>query len=123
MNDIIAGIRPVLDFIDGNPTLPPVGDLDVRPLPPDPFVERCKAALTNFKAYVQGAACAATGHALAVVRSPYPAVKLEIVDTSFANGTNDDDADKLAEEATETAFKLVEDLDLFGEKEQQNQNN
>jgi hypothetical protein len=56
MRVVIAGIMPVLNFIDGNPASPPMGDLDVSPHPPDPFVERCKAALTNFRAYVHSAA-------------------------------------------------------------------
>jgi hypothetical protein len=37
MNAIIMGITQVLNFIDGNPALPPVGDLDVNLLPPDPL--------------------------------------------------------------------------------------
>lgn len=123
MNAIIAGIMPVLDFIDRNPTLAPVGDLDDRPLPPNPFVERCKAALTNFRAYVHSAACTAAGHALAVVRSLYRAVRLEIIVTGFTNRTSDNDAEKLVEEATESAFKLAEDLDLFGDKEPNNGEN
>lgn len=102
---------------------PQVGDLDVRPLPPDPFMERCKVALMNFKTYVHGAACATARNALAVVCSLYPTVKLEIVNTGFTDEMSDDDAEKLMEEVTELAFKLVEDLDLFDEKEQQNKNN
>lgn len=40
-----------------------------------------------------------------------------MIDTGFARGTSDDDADKLEDEATESALKLVEDLDLFGNEE------
>ena len=35
--------------------------------------------------------------------------------------TRDRVADQLVEEATEEAFKLIEDLDIFGDKEQQNE--
>lgn len=47
-----------------------------------------------------------------VVRSLYLAVKLEVIDTGFARGMSDRDTDKLADEATESTLKLVEDLDL-----------
>ena len=44
---------------------------------PDIIVERCKSALENFKHYARGIACSAMGHALAVVQSVYPSVKLK----------------------------------------------
>jgi len=66
-NAIITGITPVLNFIDGDPPPPPVGDLDMNPLPPDPFVERCRVALANFRVYIHSSACTAVGHALSVV--------------------------------------------------------
>ena len=43
----------------------------------DIIVERCKSALENFKHYAHGIACSAVGHALAVVWSVYPSVKLK----------------------------------------------
>lgn len=64
---IIVVITPVLNFIDGNPPPPPVGDLNVNPLPPDHFVERCRATLVNFGTYVHSTTCTAARHALAVV--------------------------------------------------------
>lgn len=67
MKAIIAGVTPMLNFIDGNPPPPPVGDLDEQPLPPDPFVERCKASWEQFKVYVQGTASYTIVHALSVV--------------------------------------------------------
>ena len=123
MKAIIVGIRPVLDLIDGKPAPPPASGLDVVPLPPDPFVGRCREALTKFKAYVRGAACTAVGHALAVVRSLYPSVELAAIDTGFVKGTEDDDAVRLADEATGSALKLVDDLDLFGEDKNNNGEN
>ena len=86
-------------------------------------MERCRTAWSNFRVCVHSAACIAVGHALSVVRSLYPAVDLKIIDSGFAEGTEDKVADQLAEKATESAFKLVEDLDIFGDTEQQNQNN
>lgn len=118
-NAIIGGVTPVLNFIDRNLAPPPVGDLDVHPLPLDPFVERCKAALGNFRTYMHSTAYATTGHALAVVWSLSPAVSLEVIDGRFTEGTEDAEVELLAKEATESAFRLVEDLDIFGDKEQQ----
>ena len=60
---------------------------------------------------------------LAVVRSLYPAVSLEVVDGGFAEGTEDAEAERLVEEATESAFRLVKDLYIFYDNEQQNQDN
>ena len=53
-------------------------------------VERCKSALENFKHYARGIACSATGHALAVVWSIYPSVKLERIDGGFAQNLSDE---------------------------------
>lgn len=50
-------------------------------------------------------------------------VSLEVIDGRFAKGTEDDEVEWLIEEAKESSFKLVEDLDIFGDKEQQNQGN
>ena len=116
MKAIIAGVTLMLDFIDGNPPPPPVGDLDENPLPPDPFVERCRASWAKFKVYVQSTACTAIGHALSFVRSLYPAVDLKIIDAGFPEDIKDEEADQLAEEAEESAIKLIDDLDTFGDK-------
>ena len=123
MKAIIAGITVMLNFIDGNPALPLVGDLNINPLPPDPFVERCRGALVNFRAYVHGIVGTTTGHALAVVQFLYPVVSLEVIDTGFATRTEGDDAEQLAMEAMELAFRLIEDLDIFDDEEQNNEEN
>lgn len=88
MKAIITGITPVLDFIDGNPAPPLMGDLNISPHPPDPFVERCRVALTNVRAYVHGVACTTVGHTLAVVRSLYPVMSLMVVG-GFVEGVED----------------------------------
>lgn len=117
-NAIITGIMLVLNFIDGNPALPLVGDQDIQPLLPNPFVERCKAALVNFRTYVQSIACAVAGHALVVVRSVYPMASLEVIDGGFAKVMEDTEAEQLTKEATESAFRLFEDMGIFSDKEQ-----
>lgn len=80
-------------------------------------MDRCWVALARFKEYTRGVACSTAGHALAVVRSLYPVVKLDVIDTGFARGTSDARVDELEEAVSESAIKLAEDLDLFGERE------
>ena len=64
-------IKPMLDLIDQEVLEPNRASwLDI-------IMERCKSVLKNFKHYARGITCSATGHALAVVRSLYPSVKLE----------------------------------------------
>jgi hypothetical protein len=50
-------------------------------------------------------------------------VDLGIIDGGFIEGMENKVVDQLTEEATESAFELIKDLDIFGDKEQQNQNN
>jgi hypothetical protein len=104
MNAIIVGMMPMLDFIDGNPLPPPVGDLDEQPLPPDSFVERCKASWGKFKVYVQGTTSYTIGHALSVVYSWYPTVELGVIDRGFPAEVEDDEADELQREAEQSAI-------------------
>ena len=75
-------------------------------------------APVNFKQYVCGVACSATGHALAVVRSVYPLVKLERIDDGFAQNLSDEQITAL-EEVSDSAIKLADDLDLFGNADPQ----
>ena len=49
INVLIAGIKPVLDFIDPEPTTPDAYGFGDRPPQPDAIMERCKVALTRFK--------------------------------------------------------------------------
>ena len=114
---VIEGIKPVLDFIDPELPEPQPCTFGDRPPNPNAIVDRCRRSLACFKEYTQGIACSAAGHALVVVRSLYPAVKVEVVDTGFARGTSDARVDELEEEASGSAIKLAEDLDLFGERE------
>ena len=107
------GIKPVLDLID-----PQLSGPD-RPLWSDVIVEISMLAPVNFKQYVCGVACSATGHALAVVRSVYPLVKLERIDDGFAQNLSDKQITALEEEVSELAIKLADDLVLFGDANKQ----
>ena len=80
---------------------------------PDIIVERCVLAWDNFKHYARGIACSAMGHALAVVRSVYPSVKLKRIDDGFAQNLSDEPITALEEEVSNSAIKLADDLDLF----------
>ena len=59
------------------------------------------------------------GHALAVVWSFYPLVKLERIDGGFARNLSDEQITALEEEVSDLAIKLVNDLDLFGDADPQ----
>ena len=82
---------------------------------PDIIMERCKSALKNFKNYAHGVACSVVVHALAVVRSVYPSVKLERIDGGFAQNLSDEQITALEEEVSNSVIKLADDLDLFGD--------
>ena len=81
---------------------------------PDIIVERCRSALENFKHYARGIACFGTGHALVVVRSVYPTVNLKRIDYGFARNLSDEQITALEEEVSDSAIKLADDMDLFG---------
>ena len=109
MKTISNGIKPVLDLIDQEVPEP-------NRVPwPDIIVERCKSALENFKHYAHGVACSAMGHALVVVRSVYPSMKLERIDGGFARNLSDKQITMLEEEVSDSMIKLADDMDLFGD--------
>ena len=84
MKAMTDGIKPVLDLIDPQLLEPNRGPQS------DVIVERCRSALENFKHYAHGITCSAVGHALAVVRSFYPSVKLERIDGGFAQNLSNE---------------------------------
>ena len=57
-------------------------DMEVAPRPndrlprPDVIIDRCKATWENFKSFNRDTTISITTHALAVVRSHYPAINL-----------------------------------------------
>ena len=86
---------------------------------PNIIVERCKSALKNFKHYARGVACSTIGHALAVVWLVNPTVKLKRIDGGFAQNLSDEQITALEEEVSDSAIKMVDDLDLFGDADPQ----
>ena len=79
---MVAGVRPVLDCID----------MEVAPQPddrlprPDAIIDRCKAAWENFKGFNRDTVVSVVTHALAVVRSHYPAINVRAIGARFAKG-------------------------------------
>ena len=71
-NAVVVGVKPVLDCVD----LEVAPQLDGRTPCSDTIIERCKAVWENFKSFNRDAIITAVTHALAVVRSHYPAVDL-----------------------------------------------
>ena len=53
-------------------------------------------------------------HALAVVRSHYPAINLRAIGAGFARGTGAME-EQLKDEVEDTVKKLAGDVDVFGE--------
>ena len=69
---VVAGIKPVLDYIEPEVAPQPNG----RPPCPYIVIERCKMAWEIFKGFNHDAVVTAATHALTVVRSHYPATDL-----------------------------------------------
>ena len=69
---VVAGVRPVLDYIDMEVAPQP----DNRSPRSDTIIDRCKAAWENFKGFNRDVAVFAIMHALAVVWSHYPVINL-----------------------------------------------
>ena len=69
---VVAEIKPVLDCVDLEPGI----QLDGRRQHSDTIIQRCKAAWENFKSFNHDAIITAIDHALAVVRSHFPAIDL-----------------------------------------------
>ena len=54
-------------------------------------------------------------HALAVVWSVYPSVKLKRIDGGFAQNLSDQQITALEEEVSDSMIKLADDMDLFSD--------
>ena len=81
---------------------------------PDTIIDRCKAAWENFKSFNSDATISVAMHALAVVRSHYPAIDLQAIGAEFARGTETTEHQQLEDEVDDAAKKLDGDVDLFG---------
>ena len=108
---IVAAIKPVLDCIDLEPSTQPDG----RRQRSDTIIQRCKAAWENFKSFNRDAVVSIATHALAVVRSHYPAIDIRAIGDGFAKGLSDAETQQLEDEVEDAAKKLADDIDLFGE--------
>ena len=86
-----------------------------RPPRSDIVIERCKTAWESFKGFNRDAVITAATHALAVVRSHYPATDIQTIGGGFAEGLNGAKTQQLEDEVEEAAKKLASDIDLFGE--------
>ena len=80
---VVAAVKPVLDCVDLEPAPQSVS----RRQHSDTIIQRCKAAWENFKSFNRDAIITAVTHALAVVRSHYPAIDLQEIGAGFARGT------------------------------------
>ena len=108
---MVARVRPVLDCIDMEVAPQP----DDRPPCPDAITDRCKAAWENFKGFNRDAAVSVVTHALAMVRSHYPAINLRAIGAEFARGMGATKEEQLKDEVEDAVKRLASDVDLFGE--------
>ena len=108
---MVARVRPVLDCIDMEVAPQP----DDRPPRLDAIIDRCKVAWENFKSFNRDVVVSIVTHALAVVRSHYPMINLQAIGAGFARGTGATKQEQLKDEVEDTAKKLADDVDLFGE--------
>ena len=108
---VVVGINPVLDCVEPKTAPQPDGRLPR----PDIIIERCKTAWESFKSFNRDAIVTAATHALAVVRSHYPATDLEAIGGGYAEGLSEAETQRLEDEVEDAAKKLADDIDLFGE--------
>ena len=80
---VVAGVKPVLDYVDLVVAPQPDGRLSH----PDTIIERCQVAWENFKSFNRDAIITTISHALAVVRSHYPTIDLHAIGARFTGGT------------------------------------
>ena len=111
LDAIVARVKPVLDCVDLEVAPQPNG----RPPRPDIVIERCKMAWESFKRFNRDAVVTAATHALAMVRSHYPATDLQAIGGGFTEGLSEAETRQLEDEVDEAAKKLAGDIDLFGE--------
>ena len=69
----------------------------------------------NFKGFIRDAAVSIVTHALAVVRSHYPAINLRAIGAEFARGMGATKEEQLKDEVEDMAKRLAGDVNLFGE--------
>ena len=95
---IVAGVKPVLDCVDLEVDPQPDG----RPPCPDIIIERCKTVWESFNRY---AIVTVATHALAVVRSHYPAIDLQAIGGGFAEELSETETQQVEDEVEDAAKK------------------
>ena len=105
---MVAGIKPVLDYI--KPEVAP--QPDGRPPRPDIVIDRCK---TSWESFNRNTVVSAATHTLVVVRSHYPATDLQAIGGGYAKGLSEAETQQLEDEVEDAVKKLASDIDLFGE--------
>ena len=108
---VVAEIKLVLDCVEPEVAPQPDG----RPPCPDIVIERCKTAWESFKSFNRDAVVSAATHALAVVRSHYPATDLQAIGEGFTEGLGEAETEQLEDEVENAVKKLAGDIDLFGD--------
>ena len=108
---VVTGIKPVLDCIEPEVAPQPDG----RPPCSDIIIKRCKTAWESFKSFNRDAVVTDATHALAVVRSHYPATDLEVIGGGYAEGLSEAETQRLEDEVEDMAKKLAGDIYMFGE--------
>ena len=71
--------------------------------------------MESFKSFNCDAVVTAITHALAVVRSHYQSVDLQVIGAGFTEGMGEAETQQLEDEVEDAAKKLAGDIDLFGE--------
>ena len=84
-NVVVTAIKPVLDCVDLETATQPDG----RRQRSDTVIQRCKVAWENFKIFNRDAIVSVATHALAVVRSHYLAIDLQVLGGGFTEGLCD----------------------------------
>lgn len=97
-----------LESLEGSARIP--DDMPYRPI-----IDRYRTTWSDFKEFTCSAAHGAVVHALAQLRSHYPIVDLQWVVIGYARATNANKLARLEDEAEESAKRLAEDVELFGE--------
>ena len=106
-----AVVKPVLDCIVME-VAPQPND---RPPCPDTIIDRCKAAWENFKSFNRDATISVMMHAPVVVWSDYPTINLQAIGAEFTRGMGATKQEQLKDEVEDAVKRLVGDVDLFGE--------
>ena len=111
LDAVVTGVKLVLDCINMEVAPHP----DDKPPCLDAIIDRCKAVWENFKSFNHDATIFVVTHALAVVRSHYPAINLRAIGARFARGMGVTKQEQLKDEVEDAAKSLAGDVDLFGE--------